>query len=40
VDIFQIVVQWVHVLAGLMWFGGAIVINMLVFPSILVLTPD
>jgi len=40
VDIFQIVVHWVHVLAGLMWFGGAIVINMLVFPSILVLTPD
>jgi len=40
VDIFQIVVQWIHVLAGLMWFGGAIVINMLVFPSILVLTPD
>ena len=36
----QIIVQWVHVLAGVMWFGGAVAINMLVFPSMLVLTPD
>jgi uncharacterized membrane protein len=36
----QIVVQWVHVLAGIMWFGGAVVLNMLVFPAMQVLTPD
>ena len=39
-DIFQIVVQWIHVLSGVMWFGGAVAINMLVFPTVTVLPPE
>ena len=39
-DVFQIIVQWIHVLAGIMWFGGAVAINMLVMPTVMVLPPE
>jgi uncharacterized membrane protein len=39
IQIIQIVVQWLHVLTGLLWFGGAVVINVLVFPATAVLEP-
>ena len=39
-QILQIIVQWVHVLAGILWFGGGVAINMLVFPAMQVLTPE
>ena len=38
--IFQIVVQWIHVLAGILWFGGTVLVNVLVFPTITVLPPE
>jgi copper resistance protein D len=38
-DIFQIIVQWLHVLAAILWFGGAVAINVLVFPATAVLEP-
>src|SRR5688572_1098415 len=39
-DIFQIVVQWIHVLAAILWVGGFAAINFLVFPSLTVLPPE
>lgn len=39
-DIFAVIVQWIHVLAGILWFGGAVAINVLVFPTITVLPPE
>jgi uncharacterized membrane protein len=38
-DIFQLIVQWLHVLCGILWVGGAVAINMLVLPSLGVLDP-
>ena len=35
-----IIVQWVHVLAAILWVGGFAVINFLVFPSIPTLPPE
>jgi copper resistance protein D len=39
-DVLQIVVQWLHVLAGVLWFGGAVAVNLLVLPSMTVLPPE
>jgi copper resistance protein D len=39
-DIFQLIVQWVHVLAGILWLGGFAAINFLVFPSMMALPPE
>lgn len=39
-DILQIVVHWIHVLAGIIWFGGTLVVNLLVTPALNVLPPD
>ena len=39
-DIFQIVVQWVHVLAAILWFGGSVFFSLLLMPNIGVLPPE
>lgn len=39
-EVLQIVVQWVHVFAAVVWVGGAMAINMLVMPNLRVLTPE
>ena len=38
-QVVQIVVQWVHVLAGILWLGGTVLFSLLVLPTIDVLPP-
>jgi len=39
-DIFQIVVQWIHVLAAILWFGSAVFFSLLLMPTFPVLPPE
>jgi len=39
-DVFQMVVQWLHVLAGVLWVGGAVFFSVLIMPSFGVLPPE
>lgn len=34
-EIAVIIMQWLHVLSGIFWFGGTLFLNMIVIPSIL-----
>lgn len=35
----QIVVQWLHVLGGIFWFGGTLFMNFVVIPGVRVMSP-
>jgi uncharacterized membrane protein len=40
VDWLQVIVQWLHVLAGITWFGAVIYGDFILIPAIMTLTPD
>jgi uncharacterized membrane protein len=40
VDWLQVGVQWLHVLAGITWFGAVIYADFILIPALMTLTPD
>jgi uncharacterized membrane protein len=40
VDWLQVIVQWLHVLAGITWFGAVIYGDFILIPAIMTLAPD
>lgn len=38
-DVLQIVVQWLHVLGGIFWFGGTLFSNFVVVPAVMGISP-
>ena len=36
----QVIVQWLHVLAGITWFGSVIYADFILIPAIMTLRPD
>ena len=39
-DWLQVVVQWLHVLGGITWFGTVIYGDFILIPALMTLTPD
>jgi len=40
VQLVQIIVHWVHVIAGILWFGGFAIMTFMVMPSMRILPPE
>jgi putative copper export protein len=38
--LFVVIVQWLHVLAAVLWFGGAVFLSLLLMPTFPVLPPE